>query len=460
MTARFVCLGIFALALCNALLAKLWMAPHWSALGFLLFVALLLGLRSAAPRALVLLAPIFLLWLSELLSGILIEHGAYLSEAQRYGSATGGFAFLSALYAGLALAMAAIIEWILRRLEADRHFAAFRVGDWPMLILAGVFILSSGYALAVGAREGFPILSGADRLAFRAALNDPLFEAWHSNRFMLSYFMGMVAAGGQRAVGLMMAVGLTGISLLFGEKFTSLLLILCAFLAVPGLVYIARSGRLPLGRALLPVLALAAVTLPAIFTVYGGAERAPAAMSKMSDRFALQGQAWYLIEKSATITGGRAAEIFAADARSWLVPSQQNPETAGASFGHYHVMKRIAPYAVFDDFYTNGVGFVFLLFPYLYLIGGLGGVVAGGLLLCAMTAALLALMAIAASRRDYLSTLIATKIFVWQTAGFLLGYLWFFVGIKAILLFVAFGFCRALHSRLWSKKISYAGTGS
>jgi hypothetical protein len=120
------------------------------------------------------------------------------------------------------------------------------------------------------------------------------------------------------------------------------------------------------------------------------------------------------------------------------------------------VMKNIAPYAVFDDFYTNNVGFVFLLFPYLHLLGGVWLTLIGGLFLCGLTAITLSWLALAASRTDYLSVLICLKIFVWQTAGFLLGYLWYFVGIKTMLLLVALAVAFMLHGRLMPQRDSAA----
>ena len=71
-------------------------------------------------------------------------------------------------------------------------------------------------------REGFPLLSGEDRLAFRSALGDPLFETWHSNRIIIALFLGMIAAGGWRLLGLSLLLAHVALSLMFAEKFTSL----------------------------------------------------------------------------------------------------------------------------------------------------------------------------------------------------------------------------------------------
>jgi Family of unknown function (DUF6418) len=436
------------LAIANALMAKLWPSAGWSISALLLFLACLFAMRTTTPRALVLASPILLLWASELLSGVLIEHGAYLSEARRYGAVSGGFAMLAAFYVIFATTMAAVIETVLRLCKADARFAIFRVGQFFVWAVGAALLLSVAYAILVGLREGFPIFTGTDRLAFRAMLDDRLFEAWHSNRTILAFAFGMVAAGGKRALGLAMLVGLIALSVLFSEKFTSLLLMICAFVMVPGLVRIAKYGRLPLMRAALPIVVLAFVTVPAIFAVYGGFDRSEKAIAQMQDRFALQGQAWYMVERGVASDREPASKIIAADVRSWFNPAAQNSDAAGVRFGHYYVMKNIAPYAVFDDFYTNNVGFVFLLFPYLQLLGGMWLTCIGGLVVCTMTAATLSLLALAASRLDYLSVLICLKIFVWQTAGFLLGYLWYFVGIKTVALLVALAIAFVVHGRL------------
>jgi Family of unknown function (DUF6418) len=445
------------LAIANALMAKLWPSAGWSISALMLFIACLFAMRTATPRALVLTSPILLLWLSELFSGVLIERGAYLSEARRYGAVSGGFAMLAALYVIFAAAMAAIIETVFRWSRADERFALFRVGPLLVWVVGATFLISGAYAILVGLREGFPLVTGADRLGFRAMLDDRLFEAWHSNRTILAFLFGMVAAGGWRALGLTMLVGLTALSLLFGEKFTSLLMMVCAFTMTPGLVHIAKHGRLPLLRTALPIVALALVTVPAIFAVYGGFDRSDKAIAEMQDRFALQGQAWYLVEAGVASDREPTSTIIAADVRSWFNPTAQNPDSAGVRFGHYYVMKNIAPYAVFDDFYTSNVGFVFLLFPYLHHLGGMWLTLLGGLALCGITAATLSLLALAAARKDYLSVLICLKIFVWQTAGFLLGYLWYFVGIKTVLLLAGLAGAFALHGRLWSQRDPAAG---
>ena len=444
--------ALLSLVVCNALLAKLLPAAIWSVTGFSLFICVLAHMRMMAPRALLLASPVLLLWTSELFSGILIEHGAYLSETRQRGGPTGGFAVLSVFYSCFILLIASIIETISKKLMLDRRIGDFNVGALPVLIVSALFAITTAYAMLVGLREGFPLLSGEDRLAFRSALGDPLFETWHSNRVIIALFLGMMAAGGWRLLGLTLLLAHISLSVMFAEKFTSLMLIFCAFAMVPGLVRIARRGSLPIGQMIGLAALLAAIAIPATFSAYGGFDRPENAVARISDRLAVQGQAWYLAEKGVAKPAVPALQAISADMTSWLRPAAQTPAAARANFGHYYVVKAIAPNAVFNDFFDNEVGFVFLLLPYFLMLGGLSGAFVGGLAVSALFAGLLSALAVAISRNDYLAVLISAKLLVWQIAGFLLGYLWFFVGIKSMILIAGLFLWRIIHSHFFERE--------
>jgi Family of unknown function (DUF6418) len=444
---HYTCL---VLAIIVALAAKLWPWAGWSTVALFMFGATLLMMTVRSPRALVLTSPIYLLWASELFSGVLIEHGAYLEEARQRGGTSGGFAQLTALYIGLLAFMSLIIERVLNRREVNRRYANFVVARPVAFVVVGLFVASSAYAVYIGLRNGFPLLSGLDRLEYREILSDSIFEAWHSNRVILAFLFGMIAAGGWRLLGLTMLVALTLISLLFSEKFTSLLLMFCFFSMIPGLKLVAKVGRLPLSRSVIPLIFIAALSMPATFFVYGGANRSAQAWQQTKARMAVQGQAWYLVELGKVTDRKAGLSVLARDVSSWVNPESQNPRSAGTTYGHYYVMQSIAPEIVLKDFQSNGVGFVFLLFPYLYLLGGIWGVILGGLLISGVVALVFAALGRTAAQNDYVSVVICLKLAVWQISGFLLGYLWYFFGIKALLLFCGLAASAYFHFR-WTE---------
>ena len=84
----------------------------------------------------------------------------------------------------------------------------------------------------------------------------------------------------------------------------------------------------------------------------------------------MQAQGWYLAEKGAAKTGGPGA-AGARRGRKFMVSSRSADTGKRArQFRALLCGKGDSTNAVFNDFFDNEVGFVFLLLPYFLMLGG------------------------------------------------------------------------------------------
>ncbi|MEO5641056.1 MAG: DUF6418 domain-containing protein [Sphingomicrobium sp.] len=425
-------IAIAALLSAGAALAP---SPTWAILALLAFAGFAFALSRHAPTAAVLLAPLLILRLTEFASGAAIENGATMVETGTVGGPTGAFPRLLLFELLLLVAGAWPIERAWRQVR-DR-FATTGAGRGDrsrslLLLLVGLFGLASIFLAILAASHGLPLLGPVDRFTYLERLDGTPYRSIMMNRPVVAPLIGiLIAARRTRAVGLALLAWLLGGSVLFGEKFTSLLLIVGGAAAPLLLARLAATGRLPLRPLLAAAGLLAAVSLPAIFISYGGADDAKRAWSRLADRAAVQGQLWYLADREP-----RAASIdfpaLRADLVSWASPSAQHAELAGTRFGLYYAMARFTPSHRLKLAQRGGNGFVFALYPFLILAGGVAGLVIGGLAVALAQGWALALLMRALAEGRWLAALAFARLVNASYACLTTGYLWNMFGIKSI----------------------------
>ncbi|HVY12186.1 MAG TPA: hypothetical protein VHB73_01320, partial [Alphaproteobacteria bacterium] len=261
---KYLFLGLAMLALCGW-----WPMPVSAWLALALFAAFLAELSGAAPAAFLMLLPFSILRITELISGIVIEHGALMMETDRVGGPTGAFLRLTLVYILFYAIAAAVIEFLKKRYLSPTQQQAFLNGT-ARLPLPAVFIMNATiafgifYVLMIGWRDGFPLLQGFDRFQFKQQA-DAGFTTFLHSRVLIALYLGLMHAQRRGWFYALFFAVVIGVSALFGEKFTSIVGLIALF-NIPWLL----KRRLNLTR-LLPIgLLMAAITLPLIFTVYGG----------------------------------------------------------------------------------------------------------------------------------------------------------------------------------------------
>lgn len=417
------------------LLAALSPSPWWAAAAAFLGLAFTATLARAVPAALILLGPVIVLRLTELLSGVAIEGGATMVETGVRGAATGAFTRLW-LIDLLAFASAALlIEWGWRPLQ-QRFASAGRawrrqaglIAVTLTLVLAGMSLILAFFAITHGVPGGGRI----DRFTYLNQLEGTPYRTIIMNRVLLAPLIGVVIAVPRtRWIGCALLAWLIALSLLFAEKFTSLLFIGAAAIQPLALVTLARTGALPMRTLATALLVLAAISLPAILVTYGAADSPRRAWDRFEQRAVLQGQLWFLADRRGAPRHIDAAAL-SADLGSWVDPRAQRPERAGTRFGLYYVMAKFTPSHRLEGAIQSETGFVFAFYPYLLLAGGWTLLMLGALVVALFQATILLLVAQALYRCRWLAILAFGRVANSINATLVTGYAWNIFGPKTL----------------------------
>nr|WP_321511966.1 DUF6418 domain-containing protein [uncultured Celeribacter sp.] len=434
--------GLVAL-ICLALMGSyIWPGAVWGYAALAGFAAYAVLLLQARPAVFVMLSPLLFLRGTEFLSGAAIESGAWIAELMRFGTPSGAFLRLLLIYlVGLIPAsmflqriwQGAARDDLLRVMrEVDRHWAF-----WP---LGGLILLLTGYVALVGAAAGFPLLEGVDRFTYRSGIGNRLVTSYIDNRYVVVLVLALfvTARRGRWLTGLnILAIFL--VSILYAEKFTSISLMLILLMMPAALLRIAEQGRLPVLGVLGVVAAIVAVTAPLVLYVYGVSENPVAAWQRVLSRAAAQGELWWIADRGAVAFAYLDTDVLAADVASWWSLAAQNTEQAANRFGLYFVMDAYAPSDIALQARYRGTGYIFSLFAYALMVSGYLGACVVSLATHLVFAIVMGFVLAAIAHGRIWCLIVAGKLFVWCLAGgFIVGYLWFFFGIKTAALIAAY----------------------
>ncbi len=423
-----------ALLALNALWASFAPTTLNAAIAFFTFVGLALTMLRTAPAYVVAMSPLLFYWTTELISGIAIEGGAFMVETDVIGTPTGAFARIALVYAALFIAG----HFVWRRSPLKAGFAKTS-GGFPgeLFIVCGAFALIAVFFL-FGAANGFPLLEGVDRYTYRRGAGSDALISFLDNRTIYFSLVGMVAASGRyrRAGFALFALGII-ISLLYGEKFTTIVEGFLFFF-IPVLIQrLAEGHALPVRQLAYAGAAAVVITVLAILVNYGAFYSFDGSLTMLAERGALQGQLWFLADRDYGHLFAYNADSIAAALRSIYVLSEQSQVIAGTSHGMYFVME---PYTDPEKLFWTmdaGGGFIFAHFPYWLMVSGYAGMALMGLLTVLTLSFVTKRVVLAYRHTDAISLIIWLKLLVWIYAGFVLGNLWFFFGLKSLFLMLA-----------------------
>lgn len=433
--------GMFAIhfLLAGALAFGASVAPSaaWAYGALAVFASMCFGLLRTSPATFLLFVPLLALRITEFISGGAIEGGAYMIETMVTGSPTGGFTRLLLIYLLFFLTATFVVEASWPRLKLLFREAPSRWEPQGRLIfMALLVVMTFGtlYLIRLGINNGFPLLSHIDRFVYLEKVDSPIYSAWMSNRIVMVPFMGaLFAVPRYRLQGGLLMVWLLATSILFGEKFTSLLMILSVFSIPAGLAHIANDRLIPTGLIGGVALAVVLVTVPAVLVAYGALNDFDAATKRYGERVALQGQLWFLADSKYLAVAKLDDRAIASDVTSWLKPGEQDATKAGTRFGLYYVMQRFTPSRTMGWTMEAGGGFVFSLYPYFLMAMGIVGLLVMSSLIAIFHAWIMRMLAQCLAEANWIAAILFGRVLSSIYAGYSTGYMWNFFGVKSIL---------------------------
>lgn len=306
---RAEALGLEALLLFASSLAVWWLSARfvnaaWSWIALVQFLWLCVLCYRIEPQGMALFLPVAITRASVVVALIAIEHGARLPElglAGTPGSHAASYVAICAVLFASYLAAFRLLPKLVRRQAPNVLSAIF--DRHAVAVSAGVVALGAGatlWLLVIGGARGYPLLAGVDRFVFRRLFADPLtvnilnFKSILAGGLGLVSFCLPVSVWWKRAA-MMTCLVFIASNFLFGDKFFAILMTISCFLAP----YLFRNHRV-VSRKIGTVIAVAAIAMTPIMGVTwfiysdGGRMSAQATSQRLGERFAAQGELWYV----------------------------------------------------------------------------------------------------------------------------------------------------------------------
>jgi hypothetical protein len=430
----------------------------WSIFAFVIYGLYVCTLAKFTPVSFLLLLPYIFFRATTLLSGVAIESGGYMEDFETQGEATGAYIRLTAVYLIFISFASYLIEWgfsYLRLQSDDLSSIRERTQRHPWVwIFYGIFILFSFYVLVIGVTKGFPLFSNVDRLTFRDEIGGRGYLLYMGNRMLAAYIFGIIiflCHGMRRLMSVMLFISMIMISILFGEKFTSLMLMAMYVVTPAYLMNSVLQGRIL--HHLMPAMGAAAVlTLPVILMVYGWSDRPQDALEKLSTRMVGQGEVWYIADRDtddAFIFDGKSINHIIV---STISPNADEMITTPPFTGVMYFMQNYMTPGMLSLFLErSSLTLTFGFEPYLLVVFGWVGMILPLCFYGAVYATALLYLAWSIQKARPISIFIAGKLLIWMVVGLAQGYLFMIFGLK-LLLMAGAAFIYELISSTLSKK--------
>lgn len=412
----------------------------WAYIGLAAYLLYSLVLLRFAPQLFLLISPFIALHLTELLAGVSIESGSYMAEISVAGYATGAFMRLSAIYIAFFAVGLAVTQLVWPRILWRFKNAGVNWAAWApqvALIFGGLVALCCAYMIFFGLQRGFPLFTGADRFAFLDRAT-PAYKAILQNRICIIPVLGsLFVVPRTRIASVVMLASILFVSILFAEKFTSLLTIACLYVMPIGLAHVANGGKIKL----MWVAALGGVisigTMIAVLNVYGAGENMERAQAQLAERANAQGELWFAADDIYLGKTSVDTAALAADVSTWMRAGDQDQTKVGVEFGQYYVMDKFAKDSFVRKRMKDGTGYVFAFYAYMLITMGLYGMLAVSTVISAVFTGIMLAFAWAVSRGRWLEALLYGRLMSSFYAMTTTGFFWNQFGIKSIVTLIA-----------------------
>lgn len=400
-------------------------SPLWSIVSMANYIWLCFYMFRIAPQATLLFLPVLVNRASTFVSLIMIEYGAKIPELGTIGSAgpysTSFFVVMQITFAAYLLVFHLVAKMFRGAGPHPLQSLFFRFNG---LLTAGVLIaasLSFLWLVGMGLLQGFPLIIGADRFAFRAATDIvTLYSLNYKAIVLLALGMVTFVLPSSRAVKtytVTLALSLSVVYFLYGDKFfTQLSAFLYFITPYLYLNYRTVQRRLSLWIAvsILPLMVASGMT----WYVYSdGLETPPdQTIEKLSGRLVGQGELWYIqVKLGAPVLAWD--QTFADRNIESLTVLDVNRFAVENSLGPYYFSNRYSPEDIRRSMLRKGgtVSLTSVYEPLALAVFGWGGVAIAALGAGALFALMKLYLAYAIASRSIISAVLS--IYVAQFFG-------------------------------------------
>jgi hypothetical protein len=399
---------------------------------YVLLVALFL---QASQRAALLLAPFAVLKLSELLSVVIIEFGAKMSEVGMVGhdiGASSGLLLHDVLFFGGALC---VLKYRGGAAPAQRiELSSFQSST---AFLFGLAICAIG--VAAGLAYGFSLFSGMDRFSFRTNSGNAPLSFFLSNRLIAVFLFGVLAARRRKMWRRLAHAGMLLVMLinvLHGEQLMSTVSLIVSFF---GIKTISEGGNRDFLRKLGLVGLVALVFGLGAFAISYTSQKKDV-LTSVAARAVLQGQLWYAVAASKVDPDEVKLESVGRNLSSLGALSVDDYVALWPPVGVRELMYKFADTSLYNAYTENGVTFTMGTSGYLYYLFGFWPSLVAEILLGMFAGKVVKVMASAMERSNLLLLVVAAKLYALMMLGLQQGDFWYLFGIRTIATVLLFWF--------------------
>lgn len=449
---KYLILGTLSV-LTNAMLAALPPNATSGLFALFFFCAYALAFCFIDAMTFILLMPIIIGRFAMFVSGALIEFGSYLPEIGVLGQPSGAFFHLNIAVTVFLTVTAVAINSLRPRMQyyastAQRALlsdaTSVRIWMWASL---GILVAYVAYMFLIGIVNGFPIIAGVGRSVFMHSLDDPIYNAFQGNRPIISVFLGLLYAASNilrpakpmlarqvSLVGIGGIIALIAVSILFSEKFTSIVLNISYF-AAPSIVARSLTAGVSIWRVVGLLLVVGLITTPVVLTVYGALSNAGEAWQQFSERAAASGQLWQ-------VTYLQVNDLLHFDIKAIKdeIALMRNLNADDVGFRNYkglfYFMLHYKPTGLLDNFFEADGSistFTYAFEAYLLVLLGRLGMMLPLVIYAVMLGAALGWLTYSMCRFSFIRCFVTMKLVIFFASGLASGNLWVLSGTKAII---------------------------
>ncbi|HDR9127920.1 DUF6418 domain-containing protein [Burkholderia vietnamiensis] len=406
------------------------------------YVLLVVVFLRTSGRAALLLVPFAVLKLSELVSVVMIEFGATMSEIGLLGHDIGASSGL--LLHDVAFFMGAI--WILRARRAGTaadRIVLTRLSARLAFAIGGAICL---IGVVAGLAYGFSLFSGMDRFSFRASAGNAPLSFFLANRLIAVFLFGILAAGTRRSGRRLASIGVVlvmVINMLHGEQLMSTVSLIVSFF---GVRTIAEGDERDFVRKLARVGLIAAVFgLGAVALSYASQKKD--VFVSVAARAVLQGQLWYAVAAEQAGRDEVKPESIGRNIGSLSAPSVDDYVNLWPPVGVRELMYKFADTSLYNAYTENGVTFTMGTSGYLYYLFGFWPSLLAECLLGMFAAVMARTLVSAMSGANLLLLVVSAKLYALLMLGLQQGDFWYLFGVRTIFTVLIFWIAIAVFSK-------------
>lgn len=405
-------------------------------------LVILFFLRGSGPAAL-LLMPFAILKGSELISVVLIEFGAKMTEVGMTGrdiGASTGLLVHDILFFGGAM------------LVARRRKALLKATSGPVFSVTQsqiAFFIAAALCLigvVAGVLYGFSLFSGVDRFSFRVSSGNGLLGFFLSNRLVAIFIFGILAAADKKwmrhgaCLGIVMLI-VTNI--LHGEQLMSTVSLIVSFFCIRTITKGDDRGFI---KNMMIVAALATLFGLMAFALSYASQKKDV-LTSVAARAVLQGQLWYAVVEDRPDSNEMAYASITRNIEALGAVSVDDYVNSWPPIGVRELMYKYSDTSLYNSYTENGVTFTMGTSGYLYYLFGYWGSLIAEFMLGLFAGLGVTLIAAAMVRPGVVLWVVSAKLYALLVLGLQQGDFWYLFGVRTIVTGLVLWLCVSLSGK-------------